>query len=78
VRRHQAHLLNYMLFLRATPILPGWFISLASPMVGVPFHTFFIASLVGHQPLNFITVQVCIVCCACVCVLGGGGFLFKE
>ncbi|GAB4818338.1 hypothetical protein N2152v2_005384 [Parachlorella kessleri] len=57
VRRHQAHLLNYMLFLRATPLLPGWFISLASPIVGVPFPTFFIASLVGHQPLNFITVQ---------------------
>lgn len=57
VQRHQAHLLNYMLFLRATPILPGWFISLASPIVGVPFSTFLIATGLGHQPMNLVTIH---------------------
>ena len=55
--RHQAHLLNFMLFVRVTPVLPHWFVNLASPIVGVPFHIFLIATAVGHQPMNFITVQ---------------------
>ena len=38
--------------------MPAWFINLASPCVGVPLHTFVIATVVGHQPINFISVQV--------------------
>lgn len=55
--RHKAHLLNFMLFVRVTPVLPHWFVNLASPIVGVPFHIFLTATAVGHQPMNFITVQ---------------------
>lgn len=57
MRRHSSHLLNYMLFVRVTPVLPHWFVNLASPIVGVPFHVFLIATAIGHQPMNFITVQ---------------------
>jgi len=57
MRRHSTHLLNYMLFIRVTPVLPHWFVNLASPIVGVPFHIFLTATAIGHQPMNFITVQ---------------------
>lgn len=57
LKRHQAHLLNYMLFIRVTPIAPSWFVNLASPVVGVPFTVFVTATVVGHVPINFITVQ---------------------
>lgn len=57
MRRHSSHLMNYMLFIRVTPVLPHWFVNLASPIVGVPFHIFLFATALGHQPMNFITVQ---------------------
>lgn len=40
VRSRRSSLLGYMLFLRLTPLLPNVFINLASPIVGVPLHTF--------------------------------------
>lgn len=57
LQRHQAHLLNYMLFIRVTPILPAWFVNLASPVVGIPYPIFIIATAVGHVPINFLTVH---------------------
>lgn len=50
-------LLNYMLFLRITPTLPNLFINLASPIVDIPFHIFFTATLVGLIPASYITVK---------------------
>jgi hypothetical protein len=35
-------------------------VNLASPIVGVPFPTFLTALLVGHLPINFISVKVCL------------------
>lgn len=55
-KRHDS-LLNYMLFLRVTPTLPNTFINLASPIVGIPFHIFFFATLVGLIPAAFVTVR---------------------
>ncbi|CAN7123099.1 unnamed protein product [Brassica rapa subsp. narinosa] len=43
-----------MLFLRITPSLPNLFINLASPIVDVPFHVFFLATLVGLIPAAYI------------------------
>jgi uncharacterized membrane protein YdjX (TVP38/TMEM64 family) len=54
---HRAHLFNYMRFVRVTPVLPHWFVNVASPIVGVPFATFLAATAIGHQPMNLITVQ---------------------
>ncbi|GAB4844820.1 hypothetical protein Ancab_038208 [Ancistrocladus abbreviatus] len=57
ISKRQEKLLNYMLFLRVTPTLPNLFINLASPIVDIPFHVFFLATLVGLIPASFITVK---------------------
>lgn len=57
LQKHKHHLINYMIFLRVTPLLPSWFINTASPVVGFPFRDYIIGTAVGLQPLNFILVQ---------------------
>lgn len=47
-----------MLFLRVTPTLPNTFINMASPIVDVPYHTFFLATFIGLIPAAFVTVRV--------------------
>ena len=47
LNKHRQHLFNYLLFLRLTPFLPNWFINLASPILSVPFKTFFLATFFG-------------------------------
>lgn len=54
---HRQHLLNYLLFLRATPIVPNWFINIASPLFDVPYLYFAIATTVGIVPAVFTFVQ---------------------
>ncbi len=41
VTKRKNDLLNYMIFLRVTPILPNTFINVAAPVVGVPLAPFF-------------------------------------
>lgn len=62
IAKHREKLMNYMLFLRVTPTLPNLFINLASPIVDIPFHVFFLATVVGLIPSSFITVRVS---CSC-------------
>ncbi|CAI8584896.1 unnamed protein product [Vicia faba] len=57
IAKRRDKLLNYMLFLRITPTLPNLFINLASPIVDVPFHIFFFATLIGLIPASYITVR---------------------
>lgn len=57
LQKHKHHLVNYMIFLRVTPLLPSWFINTASPVVGFPFREYIIGTAVGLQPLNFILIQ---------------------
>lgn len=57
VAKRRKRLLNYMLFLRVTPTLPNTFINLASPIVDVPYHTFFLATFIGLIPAAFVTVR---------------------
>ncbi|KAG9149162.1 hypothetical protein Leryth_003155 [Lithospermum erythrorhizon] len=57
IARHRDKLLNYMLFLRVTPTLPNLFINLASPIVDIPFHIFFFATVIGLIPAAYITVR---------------------
>ncbi|KAK9743309.1 hypothetical protein RND81_03G231100 [Saponaria officinalis] len=57
ITKRKEKLLNYMLFLRVTPTLPNLFINLASPIVDIPFHIFFVATVVGLIPASFITVR---------------------
>jgi len=58
IHEHQHDLLWYLLFLRITPLLPNWFINIASPIVGVPLSTFALATLLGIMPGNVIHVNV--------------------
>ncbi|KAG9140532.1 hypothetical protein Leryth_016038 [Lithospermum erythrorhizon] len=58
IAKHRDKLLNYMLFLRVTPTLPNLFINLASPIVDIPFHIFFFATVIGLIPAAYITVRV--------------------
>jgi uncharacterized membrane protein YdjX (TVP38/TMEM64 family) len=58
VARRRGGLLNYMLFLRLTPTLPNTFINVASPIVDVPYHIFFLATLIGLVPAAYVTVKV--------------------
>ncbi|KAK4483866.1 hypothetical protein RD792_011075 [Penstemon davidsonii] len=57
IAKRREKLLNYMLFLRVTPTLPNLFINLASPIVDIPFHTFFLATVIGLIPASYITVR---------------------
>uniref|UniRef100_A0ACD5W9B3 Uncharacterized protein n=2 Tax=Avena sativa TaxID=4498 RepID=A0ACD5W9B3_AVESA len=57
IAKRKDKMLNYMLFLRITPTLPNTFINMASPIVDIPFHIFFAATLVGLIPASYITVK---------------------
>lgn len=57
VKKNQHNLFWYMLFLRLTPLIPNWFVNLASPLVGIPYRYFLFASMVGLMPMNFILIQ---------------------
>ncbi|ORX96218.1 hypothetical protein K493DRAFT_407335 [Basidiobolus meristosporus CBS 931.73] len=57
ISRRREHLMNYLMFLRITPILPNWFINIASPHLDVPVSTFFIATFIGVAPISFLHVQ---------------------
>ncbi|GER30774.1 SNARE associated Golgi protein family [Striga asiatica] len=56
IAKRREKLLNYMLLLSVTPRLPNLFINLASPIVEIPFHVFFLAT-VGLIPASYITVR---------------------
>jgi len=36
-----------MMFLRLTPLIPNWFVNLGSPLVGMPYLYFIVASFFG-------------------------------
>ncbi|XP_036320113.1 transmembrane protein 41 homolog, partial [Rhagoletis pomonella] len=57
VEKHRDSLFNYMLFLRMTPILPNWFINLASPVIGVPVTTFALGTFFGVAPPSIVAIQ---------------------
>ncbi|CAD6235795.1 GSCOCG00007984001-RA-CDS [Cotesia congregata] len=57
VTQHQDNLLSYMLFLRITPLLPNWFINLASPVLGVPIVPFTVGTFLGVAPPSFVAIQ---------------------
>ena len=56
IQRNRHNLFFYLLFLRATPFMPNWFINLSSPLLEVPIAHFFFATLFGLIPANFFHV----------------------
>ncbi|XP_074599956.1 transmembrane protein stas [Brevipalpus obovatus] len=57
VAKNRPCLLSYLLFLRITPIVPNWVINLVSPLIDVPFATFFWATFLGVAPPSFLHIQ---------------------
>jgi len=57
VVKHKEHMLNYIIFLRITPILPNWFINLTSPVIQVPFWPFCFGTFLGVAPPSFVAIQ---------------------
>jgi uncharacterized membrane protein YdjX (TVP38/TMEM64 family) len=57
IQHHRQNLFNYFLFLRISPLLPNWFVNLASPICSVPFKTFWIGTFFGVMPQTFIVVR---------------------
>ncbi|CAL0320526.1 unnamed protein product [Lupinus luteus] len=57
IAKRRDKLFTTCIFLRVTPTLPNLFINLASPIVDVPFHTFFLGTLIGLIPAAYITVR---------------------
>lgn len=47
----------FLLFLRLFPMSPNWFLNMASPILDVPVHMFFVSVFIGLMPYNFICVQ---------------------
>jgi len=50
LKEERDHLFTFNIFLRFSPMLPNWFINIASPVVGNPIHLFFFGSLLGTAP----------------------------
>jgi len=57
VSKQHGNLFWYMLFLRLTPLVPNWFVNMASPIVGIPLKTFFLGTFLGLMPANIIHVK---------------------
>eukprot|EP00823_Brevimastigomonas_motovehiculus_P009358 TRINITY_DN9025_c0_g1_i1.p1 TRINITY_DN9025_c0_g1~~TRINITY_DN9025_c0_g1_i1.p1 ORF type:complete len:301 (-),score=30.95 TRINITY_DN9025_c0_g1_i1:97-999(-) len=57
INKQRSNLLFYLLFLRISPIVPNWFINVASPILGIPMKTFVLATFLGLIPANLIHVK---------------------
>lgn len=55
--KHSDNFLNYMIFLRVTPIIPNWLINIASPVLDVPLSPFFWGTFLGVAPPSFLYIQ---------------------
>lgn len=57
IKKHESNLLNYIIFLRITPLLPNWFINITSPVVGVPAYPFILGTFIGVAPPSVLMIQ---------------------
>jgi len=58
LNKNRKNIFWYMLCVRITPIIPKWFVNLASPIVGIPFKAYFFATLIGYVPANLIFIKM--------------------
>lgn len=49
-------MLNYIIFLRITPILPNWLINIASPILGVSIVPFFVGTFIGEIACFYVHI----------------------
>ena len=57
VSSYKNHIYLFMVFLRVTPMVPNPVVNLASPLVGIPVHVFFVGTFFGLMPFNYIHVN---------------------
>lgn len=57
VAHNRTDLASYIVAIRMSPVAPNFFINLASPIVGVPFTTYTIATFAGLFPGNLLLVK---------------------
>ncbi|KAI6183618.1 hypothetical protein M3Y97_00507800 [Aphelenchoides bicaudatus] len=57
IQQQRDNLFYYIVFLRVTPILPNWFINIASPVIDVPILPFFLGTFAGVAPPSFFFIQ---------------------
>eukprot|EP00043_Microstomoeca_roanoka_P022275 m.256301 g.256301 ORF g.256301 m.256301 type:complete len:275 (-) comp21270_c0_seq1:254-1078(-) len=57
VEHHRDNLLFFVIFLRATPFLPNWFINVASPVIGVDLWAFWLGTFLGVAPPCMLYVE---------------------
>jgi uncharacterized membrane protein YdjX (TVP38/TMEM64 family) len=50
-------MLYYIIFLRVTPIVPNWFINLASPLIDIPAFPFIMGTFIGVAPPSCVYIQ---------------------
>ena len=48
------NLLIYMVTIRIIPLVPGWFVNLASPYVGISLPMFWLSTFIGLTPFHYI------------------------
>ena len=56
VSQHRSNLFFYLLFLRISPLLPNWFISVSAPILDIPLAHFVAATFLGLMPANYLHV----------------------
>lgn len=47
----------YIVFLRITPLIPNWFMNLASPIINIPLKAFAFGTFFGVAPPSLIYIQ---------------------
>jgi len=56
VSAQRSNLFFYLLFLRISPLLPNWFISVSAPILDIPLLHFAAATFFGLMPANYLHV----------------------
>lgn len=56
VSAQRGNLFFYLLFLRISPLLPNWFISVSAPILDIPLLHFAAATFFGLMPANYLHV----------------------
>lgn len=57
VAKNRDSLLNYLLFLRLTPIMPSFVVNLCAPVVGIPLRPYVVSTFFGYLPITAVQVR---------------------
>eukprot|EP00126_Sphaerothecum_destruens_P003244 Sdes_comp16879_c0_seq1m6104 len=52
--KRKTQLLPFLIFIRSVPFTPNWFVNVASPLMGISIYPFFVSTLMGLLPYNYV------------------------